>query len=76
MWGAKAITTLKSYIRRGGLCQSTLQNQVTQFIEGLSDDSPIFILDMIQRFVMPTESKRVDINHDVNAKGKNAGLEV
>ena len=53
---------------------STLQNQITQSIEGLSDDSLIFILDMIQRFVMPAESKRVDINHDVNAKGKKRRL--
>ncbi len=31
---------------------STLQNQITQSLEGLSDDSLRFILDMIQRFVL------------------------
>ena len=36
---------------------STLQNQITQSLEGLSDDSLSFILEMIQRFVMPAESK-------------------
>lgn len=36
---------------------STLQNQVIQSIEGLSDDSLQFILDMIQRFVKPAESQ-------------------
>ena len=35
---------------------STLQNQVVQSIEGLSDDSLEFILDMIQRFVKPAEN--------------------
>ncbi len=29
---------------------STLQNQITQSLDGLSDDSLRFILDMIQRF--------------------------
>lgn len=37
---------------------STLQNQITQSLEGLSDDSLSFILDMIQRFVLPTEAKK------------------
>lgn len=32
---------------------STLQNQIVMSIEGLSDDSLEFILDMIQRFVKP-----------------------
>lgn len=43
---------------------STLQNQITQALEGLSDDSLSFILDMIQRFVMPAESKSMNINYD------------
>ena len=38
---------------------STLQNQITQSLEGLSDDSLSFILEMIQRFVMPAESKSI-----------------
>ena len=38
---------------------STLQNQITQSLEGLSDDSLRFILDMIQRFVLPSESRSV-----------------
>ncbi len=32
------------------LVMSTLQNQITQSLDGLSDDSLRFILDMIQRF--------------------------
>lgn len=36
---------------------STLQNQVIQSIEDLSDDSLKFILDMIQRFVKPAENQ-------------------
>ena len=35
---------------------STLQNQITQSLEGLSDDSLRFILDMIQRFMKPHEA--------------------
>ena len=38
---------------------STLQNQITQSLEGLSDDSLRFILDMIQSFVLPLESRSV-----------------
>ena len=36
---------------------STLQKQIVQSIEGLSDDSLEFILDMIQRFVKPAENQ-------------------
>ncbi len=36
---------------------STLQKQIVQSIEGLSDDSLKFILDMIQRFVKPAENQ-------------------
>lgn len=39
---------------------STLQNQVVQSIEGLSDDSLEFILDMIQRFVKPAENQLIE----------------
>ncbi|MBD5462144.1 MAG: hypothetical protein HDR24_03655 [Lachnospiraceae bacterium] len=39
---------------------STLQNQVVQSIEGLSDDSLEFILDMIQRFVKPAENQLME----------------
>ncbi len=35
---------------------STLENQILQSLNGLSDDSLRFILDMIQRFVMPAET--------------------
>lgn len=49
---------------------STLQNQITQFLEGLSDDSLRFILDMIQRFVQPSESRRVSIDYGVATQGK------
>ena len=49
---------------------STLQNQITQSLEGLSDDSLSFILEMIQRFVMPAESKIMAINHDIAIQKK------
>ena len=49
---------------------STLQNQITQSLEGLSDDSLRFILDMIQRFVQPSESRSVSINYGVVTQGK------
>ncbi len=52
---------------------STLQNQITQSLEGLSDDSLSFILDMIQRFVMPAESKNKSINYNV-VQGKKRRL--
>ena len=39
---------------------STLQNQIVQSIEGLSDDSLKFILDMIQRFVKPAENQSME----------------
>lgn len=53
---------------------STLQNQITQSLEGLSDDSLRFILDMIQRFVLPSESRSVSINYGVVAQGKKRRL--
>jgi hypothetical protein len=53
---------------------STLQNQITQSLEGLSDDSLRFILDMIQRFVLPSESRSVSINYGVVTQGKKRRL--
>ena len=53
---------------------STLQNQITQSLEGLSDDSLRFILDMIQRFVQPSESRRVSINYGVAKQEKKRRL--
>ena len=53
---------------------STLQNQITQSLEGLSDDSLRFILDMIQRFVQPSESRSVSINYGVVTQGKKRRL--
>ena len=44
---------------------STLQNQITQSLYGLSDDSLRFILEMIQRFVLPSESRSMSINYNV-----------
>ncbi|MCM1040535.1 MAG: hypothetical protein NC434_14550 [Ruminococcus sp.] len=52
---------------------STLQNQITQSLEGLSDDSLRFILDMIQRFVRPTELKDKVVSNDT-ATGKKRRL--
>ncbi len=46
---------------------STLQNQITQSLDGLSDDSLRFILEMIQRFVLPAEAKDKSINYDAVA---------
>ncbi len=53
---------------------STLQNQITQSLEGLSDDSLRFILDMIQRFVMPAESKSMSKDYDVAKQEKKRRL--
>ena len=53
---------------------STLQNQITQFLEGLSDESQRFILDMIQRFVLLSESRSMRINHNVAIQGKKRRL--
>lgn len=50
---------------------SSLQNQIAQSLEGLSDDSLSFILDMIQRFVMPAESSNSSGKQDISLrKGK------
>ncbi|MCM1326303.1 MAG: hypothetical protein NC094_04330 [Bacteroidales bacterium] len=52
---------------------STLQNQITQSLDGLSDDSLNFILDMIQRFVMPAESKSIGCGIDKQKKKRRLG---
>ena len=46
---------------------STLQNQITQSLDGLSDDRLRFILEMIQRFVLPAAAKDKSINYDAVA---------
>ena len=46
---------------------STLQKQVIQSLNGLSDDNLKFLLDMIQRFMKPTES-REEINTSTSVK--------
>ena len=51
---------------------STLQSQITQSLDGLSDDSLSFILDMIQRFVAPAESK--NMNNDVDTRERKRRL--
>lgn len=53
---------------------SSLQNQITQSLEGLSDDSLRFILDMIQRFVLPSESRSMGINYDFVTQGRKRRL--
>ena len=53
---------------------STLKNQVTQSLEGLSDDSLRFILDLIQRFVLPSESRNVSVDCDAAIQGKKRRL--
>ncbi len=41
---------------------STLQRQVIQSLNGLSDDNLSFILDMIQRFMKPDEAEKKTLN--------------
>jgi len=41
---------------------SALENQILQSLNGLSDDSLRFILDMIQRYVMPAETGAIRQN--------------
>lgn len=43
---------------------STLQTQVIQSLNGLSDDNLSFLLDMIQRFMKPAQ----DMKNDTNAQ--------
>ena len=41
---------------------STLQRQVIQSLNGLSDDNLKFLLDMIQRFMKPAEAEEKALN--------------
>lgn len=41
---------------------STLQRQVIQSLNGLSDDNLKFLLDMIQRFMKPAEAEEKTLN--------------
>ena len=41
---------------------STLQSQVIQSLNGLSDDNLKFLLDMIQRFMKPAEAGEKTLN--------------
>lgn len=52
---------------------STLQNQIIQSLEGLSDDSLRFILEMIQRFVLPSESRSINYNVATQKKRRKLG---
>ena len=49
---------------------SMLQKQITQSLDGLSDDSLRFILDMIQRFVLPAESKSIGTSYEAAVPSK------
>lgn len=51
---------------------SALQNQVVQSLDGLSDDSLEFILDMIQRFVKPAENQLTGTI--IQKKGRKLGV--
>lgn len=53
---------------------STLQKQIAQSLNGLSDDSLRFILDMIQRYVMPAESTGMSIDYDRTVSEKKRGI--
>lgn len=47
---------------------SVLQRQVIQSLNGLSDDNLKFLLDMIHRFMKPSEMKEDDFNGLVTAQ--------
>lgn len=51
---------------------SALQNQVVQSLDGLSDDSLEFLLDMIQRFVKPAEKQSAGTI--MQKKGRKLGI--
>ena len=61
-------------MQKGGACYVNITNQITQSLEGLSDDGLRFILDMIQRFVLPSESRSKNINYDITAQGRKRRL--
>ena len=48
---------------------STLRNQIIQSLEGLSDDSLCFILDMIQRYILPSELRNKSVDHSTVIQG-------
>ena len=50
----------------------SLQKQVIQSLDGLSDDSLKFILDMIQRFVKPAENQLMEA--EAQKKGRKLGI--
>lgn len=52
---------------------SALEKQILQSLNGLSDDSLQFILDMIQRFVMPADTKAVSRNVPVRSGTRKLG---
>lgn len=47
---------------------SILQKQITQSLDGLSEENLRFLLEIIQRFMIPTQSKVVNINDDAGQK--------
>lgn len=47
---------------------STLRNQIIQSL-GLSDDSLCFILDVIQRFILPSELRNKSVDHSTVMQG-------
>ncbi len=52
---------------------SALEKQILQSLNGLSDDSLRFILDMIQRFVMPADTKAVSSSVPVQSGSRKLG---
>ncbi len=64
----------EKFEKEEGDVMSMLQMQIAQSLEGLSDDSLRFILDMIQRFVVPADSKNVGVNHTEAIQGKKRKL--
>lgn len=57
---------------------STLQTQVIQSLNGLSDDNLSFLLDMIQRFMKPAQAMENDTNAQMmhaNVKRRIGSLE-
>ena len=49
---------------------STLQRQVIQSLNGLSDDNLQFLLDMIQRFMRPAEIGEENLSEEVTSRKK------
>ncbi len=49
---------------------STLQSQVIQSLNGLSDDNLQFLLDMIQRFMRPTEAGEENLSKEMTCRKK------